>query len=217
LKNIILTYSEITFQVLAVGVLGYLLGHLCAPCFGRSEQLPHRIDFKFKLSPNLLRASVLQSHQLLAGFIAACVLAALFTAENSALYKMWPLDWLYAYNNEYRDSELIDSFTYEAILNGLSGAREALPFIAMGTVMLWLLGKVRLTGIIPILAIGAIMGRLAGIAMSPLYETPFLTPLDSATLIGMIIAAGFGMAANACAPRGANSDQALDELVAKAK
>jgi hypothetical protein len=213
ITNILLTYSEVTFQVVTVAALGYLLGHLCAPCFSRPGQLPHRINFSLKLNANWLQASILQWHQLLTGFIAACVLTALFTAENSALYKMWPLDWLYAYNYEYRDNKLIDSFTYEAILNGLSGARKALPFIAMGTILVWLLGKARLSGIIPTLAVGAIMGRLAGIAMGPIYETPFLSPLNCATLIGMIIAAGFGMAANACAPREPNNHKALDKMV----
>ena len=84
-------------------------------------------------------------------------------------------------------------------MSGLSGVLEFLPFIVSGAIVIWIMGKVRLTGIVPILAIGAIFGRLAGVTIGPMYETPFLTPLNSATLLGMIIAAGFGAVASACA------------------
>ena len=74
---------------------------------------------------------------------------------------------------------------------------EVLPYIAAGAIIVWVLGKVRLAGILPILVVGAIMGRIAGVMIQPQYQTPFLTPLDGATLIGRIVAAGFGAAANA--------------------
>jgi hypothetical protein len=203
LTTIIGTYSEITFQVLAAGVLGYLLGHLCAPCFGRPEPLPQRIGFCVVPPAGWYQGSSVHWYQLLAGAVAAVALSALFMAQNSALYDQksgplnmkWPVDWSYSFD------EIIGRFNYDALVAGLWGAFDALPFIVGGAAIVWLLGKARLTGINPILVVGAVLGRLAGDVMGTSYETPFLSPLDSATLLGMIIAAGFGAAANLFAAR----------------
>lgn len=196
LTSIFVSYAEITLQVLIVAGLGFLLGHLCAPCLGQPNALPNRISFSFMPRANWFRATKLTWRQILAGFLAATALTVLFTAKNSALYNSYPLDWRYAY-----DDNLIARFNIEALKAGLSGTFEVLPYIAAGAMIIWALGKVRLAGIIPILAVGAILGRAAGVIIEPQYETPFLTPLDSATLIGMIIAAGFGAAANVIGPR----------------
>ncbi|MFN8918504.1 MAG: hypothetical protein ACK5XZ_01440 [Hyphomonadaceae bacterium] len=192
LTSLFVSYAEITLQVLIVAGLGFLLGHLCAPCFGQPNPLPKRILFSFKPRANWFRADKLTWQQILAGFLAAKALTVLFTAKNSALYSEYPLDWRYAYNDD-----LIGRFNYDALRTGLSGLFEVLPYIAAGAIIVWVLGKVRLAGILPILVVGAIMGRIAGVMIQPQYQTPFLTPLDGATLIGMIVAAGFGAAANA--------------------
>ncbi|OYU51771.1 MAG: hypothetical protein CFE27_09815 [Alphaproteobacteria bacterium PA1] len=192
LTAIFLSYSEITLQVFIVAFVGYLLGHLCAPCLAPSGSLPNRIYFSLGSRANWIFAGRLQRYQILMGLVAAALLAVLFTTKNSALYGNYPLDWRYAY-----DDNLIARFNSDALKTGLSGAFEVLPFIAAGAIMVWLLGMVRLAGILPILVVGAIMGRIAGVMIQPQYQTPFLTPLDGATLIGMIVAAGFGAAANA--------------------
>jgi hypothetical protein len=196
LTSIFVSYGEITFQVLMVAGLGYLLGHLCAPCLGQPNAPPNRISFSFKPRANWLRANGFKWHQTLTGFVVAAFLVALFIAGNSALYGNYPLDWRYAY-----DANLIGRFNFDALKTGLSGAFEVLPYVAAGAIMVWLLGKVRLAGILPILVVGAITGRIAGVMIQPQYQTPFLTPLDGATLIGMIVAAGFGAVANAIRPR----------------
>lgn len=192
LTSIVVSYAEITLQVLIVAGLGFLLGHLCAPCFGQPNAPPKRILFSFMPHANWFRADRLTWRQILAGFLAATTLTVLFTAKNSAIYSEYPLDWRYAYNDN-----LIGRFNFDALSAGLSGALEAAPYIAAGAIIIWLLGQLRFAGIFPILVVGAIMGRIAGVMIQPSYQTPFLTPLDSATLIGMIIAAGFGVAANA--------------------
>jgi hypothetical protein len=194
--TILLSYSEITFQVFIVAIVGYLLGHLCAPCLARSTSLPNHIRFSLEPRANWFRAGGFQWYQILAGLVAATFLVVLFTAENSALYGNHPLDWTYALRDD-----LVKRLSLNALKIGFSGALEAPPYIATGAIMVWLLAKIRFTGIFPILALGAILGRIAGTIIEPKYETPFLTPLDSATLIGMIIAAGFGAVANAFAPR----------------
>ena len=204
LTTIIGTYSEITFQVLAVGVLGYLLGHLCAPCLSHPKPLPKQIDVSFKPRENWLFANGLRWYQLIAGSIAALFLTAMFTAQNSALFDKYPIGWNYDFK-----TDLIGRFNYGALMSGLSGTLESLPFIAIGTITVWILGTVRLNGIIPILTVGAILGRLACAMNGPTYKTPFLTPLDSATLFGMIIAAGFGAVANACAANHAIEKSAI--------
>jgi hypothetical protein len=196
LTTILLSYSEITFQVFIVAVVGYLLGHLCAPCLAQSKSPPNHIHVSLEPRANWFRADGFEWYQILIGLAASAFLAVLFTAKNSALYDNHPLDWRYAY-----DDNLIGRFSLDALKTGLSGALEMLPYIAIGAIMVWLLAKVRFTGIFPILALGAILGRIAGTIIEPLYETPFLTPLDSATLVGMIIAAGFGAVANAFALR----------------
>ena len=192
LTSIFIGYAEITLQVLLVAGLGCVLGHLCAPCFGRSNSPPKRILFSFKPRANWFRADKLTWKQILAGFLAATALTVLFTAKNSALYREYPLDWRYAYNND-----LIGRFNSDALKTGLLGTIEMLPYLAAGAIIVWLLGKVRLAGILPILVVSAIMGRIAGVMIQSQYQTPFLTPLDGATLIGMIVAAGFGAVANA--------------------
>ena len=192
LTSIFVSYAEITLQVLIVAGLGFLLGHLCASCLGPPNALPNRIGFSFMPRANWFRATKLTWQQILAGSLAATALTVLFTAKNSALYSQYPFDWQYAYNDN-----LIGRFNFDALSAGLSGAHEAAPYIAAGAIIIWALGKVRLAGIIPILVVGAILGRAAGVMIQPSYQTPILTPLDSATLIGMIIAAGFGAAANA--------------------
>lgn len=192
LTSIFVSYAEITLQVLIVAGLGFLLGHLCAPCFGQPNAPPKRILFSFKPHANWFRATKLTWQQILAGFLAATALTVLFTANNSALYSQYPFDWQYAF-----DSDFIGRFNFDVLSAGLSGALEAAPYIAAGAIIIWLVGQLRFAGIFPILVVGAIMGRIAGVMIQPSYQTPFLTPLDSATLIGMIIAAGFGVAANA--------------------
>lgn len=191
LTSIFVSYAEITLQVLIVAGLGFLLGHLCAPCLRQPNALPNRISFSFIAHANWFRATKLTWRQILAGFLAATALTVPFTAKNSALYSEYPFDWRYAYNDS-----LIGRFNFDALSAGLSGALEAAPYIAAGAIIIWLLGQLRFAGIFPILVVGAIMGRIAGVMIQPSYQTPFLTPLDSATLIGMIIAAGFGTAAN---------------------
>lgn len=192
LTSILISYAETTLQVLLVAGLGCVLGHLCAPCLGQSNSPPKRILFSFKPRASWFRANGFKWYQVLMGFVAAAFLVALFSAKNSALYSNYPLDWRYAY-----DDNLIGRFNSDALKAGLLGAFEVLPYIAAGAIIIWLLGKVRLAGILPILVVGAIMGRIAGVMIQPQYQTPFLTPLDGATLIGMIVAAGFGAAANA--------------------
>lgn len=201
LTSIFVSYAEITLQVLIVAGLGFLLGHLCAPFFGQPNAPPKRILFSFKPRANWFRADKLTWQQILAGFLAATALTVLFAANNSTLYNKYPLDWRYAY-----DDNLIGRFNIEALKAGLSGTFELLPYIAAGAIIIWLLGQLRFAGIFPILVVGAIMGRIAGVMIEPSYQTPFLTPLDSATLIGMIIAAGFGAVANATGLR-TNQDE----------
>jgi len=128
---------------LIVAGLGFLLGHLCAPCFGQPNPLPKRILFSFKPRANWFRADKLTWQQILAGFLAAKALTVLFTAKNSALYSEYPLDWRYAYNDD-----LIGRFNYDALRTGLSGLFEVLPYIAAGAIIVWALGKVRLAGIL---------------------------------------------------------------------
>lgn len=192
LTSIFVSYAEITLQVLIVAGLGFLLGHLCAPCFGQPNAPPNRISFSFMPRATWFRANKLTWQQILAGFLAATALTVLFTAKNSALYSEYQLDWRYAYIDE-----LFARFNYDALRAGLFGAFEVLPYITAGAIIVWALGQLRFAGILPILVVGAIMGRIAEVMIQPSYQTPFLTPLDSATLIGMIIAAGFGAAANA--------------------
>lgn len=192
LASIFVSYSEITLQVLIGAGLGFLLGHLCAPCLGQPNAPPNHISFSFMPRANWFRANGFKWYQILMGFVAAAFLVALFSAKNSALYSNYPLDWRYAY-----DDNLIGRFNSYALKTGLSGAFEVLPYVAAGAIIVWLLGKLRLAGILPILVVGAIMGRIAGVMIQPQYQTPFLTPLDGATLIGMIVAAGFGAVANA--------------------
>ena len=192
LTSIYISYAEITLQVLLVAGFGCVLGHLCAPCVGQSNNPPKRILFSSSPHANWFRADKLTWQQILAGFLAATALTVLFTAKNSAPYSEHPIDWRYA-----DTGDLIGRFNYDALKTGFSGAFEVLPYLAAGAMIVWLLSKVRLAGVLPILVVGAIMGRMAGAMIQPQYQTPFLTPPDSATLIGMIIAAGFGAAANA--------------------
>lgn len=192
LTSIYFSYAEITLQVLLVAWLGFLLGHLCAPYLGQPNAPPNRISFSFMPRANWFRADKLTWQQILAGFLAATALTVLFTAKNSAPYSEHPIDWRYA-----DTGDLIGRFNYDALKTGFSGAFEVLPYLAAGAMIVWLLSKVRLAGVLPILVVGAIMGRMAGAMIQPQYQTPFLTPLDGATLIGMIVAAGFGAVANA--------------------
>ncbi len=196
LTSIFLSYAEVTLQVLIVAGLGFLLGHLCAPCLSQPNAPPNRISFSFMPRANWLRANGFKCYQTLTGFVAAAFLVLLFIAMNSALNGNYPLDWRYA-----DDDNLIGRFNIEALKAGLSGTFEVLPYIAAGAIIIWLLGQLRFAGILPILVVGAIMGRIAGVMTQPQYQTPFLTPLDGATLIGMIIAAGFGAAATAVGMR----------------
>jgi hypothetical protein len=81
----------------------------------------------------------------------------------------------------------------EALKNSLNSVLSAFPIIAVGSLLIWWLGRFKLTGLGPVLAIGA-LGGFAWHLLYPLYGywTPFMSVAQSAMLIGMITAAGFG-------------------------
>ncbi len=152
------------------------------------------------------------------GTFAACILVGLFSADNTYIatgvmpHDYMPIDvtpWLnfnlttqtacgqsYELYCQNRLLYHLLQFDFAALKSALMGILKSTPFIALGVGLSWVASRFKFTGLLPILAIGALCGFGWHLAYPNYgYWTPFLSTLQSAVLIGMIAAAAFGAVA----------------------
>jgi hypothetical protein len=215
------------FFVLLTTFVGFLTGLICAKKLPSLDRPPTSLTMFSNWSKRWLRGDQLSLKQLVTGLVSALVLTALLCAQNTSLFRDG-LNWqtLHVAFSFYpaapdvhnRLSLILVSFDLDAMRSILLGLKSVSPFLLAGSGLIWLANRFRLTGILPILAIGAAMGGLWSATITSLYATPYLDFHGAATLLGMIVAAAFGAGTNLFAvPSAHDNDGAPDELVTKAK
>jgi hypothetical protein len=199
----------------------------------RTSMLP-RSSYRSLLLGNKIKLS-----SLLVGTTAACVIIGLFHANNSYIFtgvrpyynmEIQGFPWLdmkvttrthligdiWQTDSQVGQNRLIYhlfQFNLEALSSALNGIKLAAPFILAGCCLAWLASKYRLTGLLSILAIGALCGFAWHLAYpNHGYWTPFMTTTQSATLIGMIAASAFGAVAQFF-PKRAEDEMRSNSLV----
>lgn len=123
----------------------------------------------------------------------AVFLASAFLAVHSIVFQgfsIWP----------FRLVDLKETiprvFANSAVHHLPTALWSAAPFLIAGMGLTLILSRCRLTGIVPTVGCGALLGLLWSQNVSRLYRMMFLDVHLSAILGGMIIAAGFWVAAN---------------------
>jgi hypothetical protein len=171
---------------------------------------------------SLLLGSKINLTSFLVGTVAACVVIGFFHADNSYIFtgvrpyynmEIQGFPWLdmkvttrthligdiWRTDSQFGQNRLIYhffQFNIEALSSALNGIRIAAPFILSGCGLAWCVSRYRLTGLLPILAIGALCGLGWHFAYPDHgYWTPYMSTMQSAMLIGMIAASGFGAVA----------------------
>jgi hypothetical protein len=174
-------------------------------------------------SKELLWSYPLNFPAIIFGAVVVLILIGLFSADNSAVGRGFvsgatimneghPVTRPLA-NGQNRLLYHLLQFDFEALKSALSGILKSAPFIAIGCGLAWLASKFRLTGLLPILAIGALCGLGWHIAYpNHGYWTPFMTTTQSAMLIGMIAACAFGAVAQ-LVPNRANEGDVVASVV----
>jgi hypothetical protein len=202
-------FESVTFYLffwVVISSLVYLVSEKEAPESSMFNNLGHRA---------IVHGAKLGGFALFFGAIGACILVGLFSANNTYIItEVMPhyympiedLPWLdfkrtvalpygqsYEQFGQNRLLYHILQFDFQALKSALMGIWKSAPFIALGCGLAWIAGKVRLTGLLPILAIGAICGFGWHLAYPTHgYWTPFMNITQSAMLIGMIAASAFG-------------------------
>jgi hypothetical protein len=159
-------------------------------------------------------------YAVVAGAVATSVLVGLFFADNSAFIRGVPSranmmaeghPWIVA-SGLFQNRLLwhLVQFDGAALKAASSGILQSAPFILGGCFSAWLASRYRLAGLVPILAIGALCGLGWHLAYpNHGYWTPFMSTMQSAVLIGMIAACGFGAVAQLVDRRARTRDETV--------
>jgi hypothetical protein len=194
-----------TIQTLLLGTLFGFVGGFSVK--NKEFQSGFRPFFQFRLS-NLIENKPVSLPAVGLGLLFCCSLIGVLSANNS--HVTIGREFVSFFPNvgerepdgygiaQYQSVILFTLAQFDALAlrSALDGVLRALPVMSAGGLLIWWLGRFRLTGLGPVLAIGA-SGGLAWHMLYPSYGywTPFLSVAQSAMLIGMIMAAGFGAVA----------------------
>ncbi len=190
-------------QILEIGFVGFFIGWIHT--LGMKKP-PARISFSkiIGVSPhNLLFGKQLTLPQVFVGAMTAWLLVGLVTAQNTAIFRgsiIWPTPADCEFAPSCLASHLISiprQFDSSAFAHAARGGLSALPFILLGSVVLYGLSRHNLNGIIPVLAFGALQGYLWSSSVPEIVWTNHLSWQSLCSFIAMIIAAGSSAAAQA--------------------
>lgn len=189
--------------ILEIGFIGFFIGWIHA--LGAINP-PTRISLSqiIGVSPHsLLFGKALTQNQIFVGAITALFLVGLVTAQNTAIFRgsiIWPTPSDCEFAPSCLVSHLLSiprQFDTSAFAHAAMGSLSALPFIVLGSLVLYGLNRRKLNGILPVLGMGALLGYLWSFSVPEIVWTNHLSWQSLCSVIAMIIAAGSRAAAQA--------------------
>jgi hypothetical protein len=213
MANLAFSISSLLF-VLTTSVVGFAAGLRCSRLFTQDNSFPATFALNSEGQERWLRGDRLSGRQILTGGLTAFLLLVILCAQNTAIFREGT-NWQFARGPWYwtatetaaapeinnRLSLILASFDIAALKSALEVMPSILPFFLLGICLILSANCFQLTGLLPVIAIGALTGKLWSLSVTSLYHSPFIDFQTTATLLGMIIAAGFGAAANLVADR----------------
>ncbi len=189
--------------ILELGFIGFFIGWVHA--LGVIKP-PTRISLSqiIGVSPHsLLFGTALTRTQIFVGAMTALFLVGLVTAQNTAIFRgsiIWPTPSVCEIAPSCLFSHLVlipRQFDSSAFAHAAQGALSALPFVVLGSLVLYVLNKRNLNGILPVLGMGALLGYSWSFSVPEIVWTNQLSWQSLCSFISMIIAAGSHAAAQA--------------------
>jgi hypothetical protein len=201
--NLLTTPLRFIKLILELGFIGFFTGWVHG--LGVIKP-PTRISHSqiIGVSPHsLLFGRALTWNQIFVGAMTALFLVGLVTAQNTAIFRgsiIWPTPSDCEIAPSCLFSHLVSiprQFDSSAFAHAALGALSALPFVVLGSLVLYVLNKRNLNGILPVLGMGALLGYSWSFSVPEIVWTNQLSWQSLCSFIAMIIAAGSHAAAQA--------------------
>lgn len=201
--NLLIAPFRFIKLIVEIGFIGFFTGWIHTLGI---RKLPARISLSqiIGVSPrSLLFGRQLTLPQVFVGAITALFLVGFVTAQNTAIFRgsiIWPTPSDCEMAPSCLVSHLVSiprQFDSSAFTHAAMGSLSALPFIVLGSLVLYVLNKRNLNGILPVLGMGALLGYLWSFSVPEIVWTNHLSWQSLCSVIAMIIAAGSRAAAQA--------------------
>jgi hypothetical protein len=182
--------------VMETALIGFSVGLLCAHPNTRGQGFETMPFPPFSVGTWLRRQFLGEKYSKAnwsVGILFSIILASSFLAMHAIVFQgfqIWP------FRIVDLQSTIARVFAENAVHHLPTALWSIAPFVIAGMALTLILNHFRLTGPAPIIACGALLGLLWSQTVSGLYRLMFLDLHVTAVLGGMIIAAGFGVAAN---------------------
>ena len=195
----------LTKMIIEVSFLGFIIGWIHSLGLNKPLKRVYISEIIGLELRSLVMGTRLGLTQICAGVLAACCLAGLVTAQNTASFRgndIWPNKYVCEISTSCLVTQLTSIpilFDKPASAHAIAGGLSALPFILVGSLILYGLSLRGITGILPVLGLGATLGYLWSFSVPEVVWTTQLSWHSLCSFIAMIIAAG-GVAAAQAVP-----------------